>query len=68
MTMTLRDKESVGATERERALASVLEFQETRVNTGHAVLQSTPKPPRMRRGNGPTDGRIDKRTDGQTLL
>ena len=36
---------------------------ETRANTGHAVLRSTRKPPKMRRRNGPTDGRRDGRTD-----
>ena len=32
----------------------------TRANTDHAVLRNTPKPPKMRRRNGPTD---DRRTD-----
>ena len=35
----------------------------TRANTGHAVLQSTPKPPKMRRCNGPTDRLTDQPTD-----
>ena len=35
---------------------------------GHAVLRSTPKPPKMRRCNGPTDRPMGGRTDGQTLL
>ena len=35
----------------------------TRANAGHAVLQSTPKPPKMRRRNGPTERRTDGRTD-----
>ena len=35
----------------------------TRANTGHAVLRSTPEPPKMSRRNGPTDGRTDGRTD-----
>ena len=38
----------------------------TRANTGHAVLQSTPKPPQMRRRKGLTDRPTDGRTDGQT--
>ena len=41
-------------------------FKETRANTGHAVLQSMPKPPKMRRRNGPTDRPTDRRTDGRT--
>ena len=36
----------------------------TRVNTGHAVVISTSKPPKMKRRNG----RMDRRTDGQTHL
>ena len=40
----------------------------TRANTGHAVLRSKSKPPKMRRRNGPTDRPTDGRTDGQTLL
>ena len=43
--------------------ASVQVNEGTRANTGHAVLRSTPKPPKMRRRNGPTDGRTDGRTD-----
>ena len=34
----------------------------TRANTGHAVLQKTRKPPKMRKRYGPTDGRTDKQT------
>ena len=41
-------------------------FYKTRANTGHAVLQSTPKPPKMRRCNGLTDRRTDGWTDGLT--
>ena len=37
----------------------------TRGNTGHAVLQSTPKPPK-RRIYGPTDRRTDEPTAGRT--
>ena len=48
------------------------ELLKTRANTGHAVLRSTPKPPKKRRRYGPTDGwtdgRTDGLTDGQTLL
>ena len=33
--------------------------EKTRANTGHAVLQSTLKPPKMRGRNRPTDGRPD---------
>ena len=39
-------------------------FITTRANTGHAVPQSTSKPPKMRWRNGPTD----RPTDGQTLI
>ena len=35
----------------------------TRANTGHAMLQSTSKPPKMKRRNGPSDGWTDGRTD-----
>ena len=35
----------------------------TRANTGLAVLQSTPKPPKMRRRNGPTERPTDRRKD-----
>ena len=38
----------------------------TRANTGHAVLQSMPKPPKMRRRNGPTDGQTGGRLNGRT--
>ena len=48
--------------------ASILGYIETRADIGYAVLQSTPKPPKMRRRNGPTDQPTDGRTDGQTLL
>ena len=33
--------------------------EQTRANTGHAVLQSTPKLPKIRRPDGQTDGRTD---------
>ena len=38
----------------------------TRANTGHAVLISTPRSPKMKRRNGRTDGRTDGRLDGWT--
>ena len=41
-------------------------ISETRANTGHAVLQSTSKPLKMRRHNETTDRRMDGWTDGQT--
>ena len=40
--------------------------KKTRANTGHAVLISTPRSPKMKRRNGRTDGRTDRRTDGRT--
>ena len=50
--------------QKERGNKKETSQHETRANAGHAVLQSMLKPPKMRRRNGPTDGR----TDGQTLL
>ena len=38
-------------------------MQETRANTGHAVLRSTTISPKMKRRNGPTERRSDGRTD-----
>ena len=49
-------------------IKSISKIKETRANTGHAVLRSTPKLPKMRRRNRPTDrptnGRADRRKDG----
>ena len=39
--------------------------RKTRANTGHAVLQCTSKPPKMRSCNGPTDQPTDRRTEGR---
>ena len=38
----------------------------TRANTGHAVLQSTLKPPKMKRHNGPANEWMDRWKDGWT--
>ena len=47
-------------------IARIVNDEKTRANTGHVVLISTSIPPKLKRRNGPTDGRTGGKTDGQT--
>ena len=49
-------------------IARIVNDEKTRANTGHMVLISASKPPKLKRRNGRMDGRMDRRTDIQTHL
>ena len=47
-------------------IARIVDDEKTRANSGHAVLISMLKPPKLKRHNGPMDQRTDRPTDRQT--
>ena len=49
-------------------IARIVNDEKTRANTGHVVLISASKPPKLKRRNGRMDGRMDRWTDIQTHL
>ena len=48
----------------QRQIVETILTHKTGANTGHAVIHSMPKPPKIRRRNGPTDPPTNGWTDG----